>query len=417
MDDVTRFGVVIAVLSLAGLCAVWSNRASQRIRIPAPALFLVAAAVASDLVPALGRVPILTVQRVVTVMPVLLLFDGGMHIGWRRFRAAAAPVVWIGVAGTAVTAAGITVLAHTVFGFDWRAALLLGVTLSPTDPAVVFSVLGRREITGRSGTLLEGESGANDPVGIAAMAAVLTAGTGGWPAVGAGLGTFAAQMAIGAAAGIIGGYVLALAMRRLPLPGAALYPLQTLLGASTIYGLATLAHGSGFLAVFAAGILVGDLRAPYTAEIERFHSSLASLAEIVAFTMLGLTVSVRGLAHGTGWLLGLGIAVLLAVLVRPVAVGLLLLPINMSRGERVFVAWSGLTAGAPADGCTIADLARDENTWISMINRSGRLVPLRGNTVLQAGDEVLLLSDPDGDIDPGPLFTTRRHQTKRGGHA
>jgi len=133
-------------------------------------------------------VPVLTVQRVVTVMLILLLFDGGMHIGWRRFRAAGGAVLWIGVVGTVVTAVGVAVLAHLVFGFDWRAGLLLGVALAPTDPAVVFSVLGRREISGRSGTLLEGESGVNDPVGIAAMAALLAAGTaGGWHAVGAGV--------------------------------------------------------------------------------------------------------------------------------------------------------------------------------------------------------------------------------------
>jgi cell volume regulation protein A len=120
-------------------------------------------------------------------MLVLLLFDGGMHIGWRRFRAAGGAVMWIGVLGTAVTAAGVAVLAHLVFGLGWQAGLLLGVALAPTGPAVVFSVLGRREIVGRSGTLLEGESGANDPVGIAAMAALLVAGTaGGWHAVGAG---------------------------------------------------------------------------------------------------------------------------------------------------------------------------------------------------------------------------------------
>ncbi|MGH3593140.1 MAG: cation:proton antiporter, partial [Pseudonocardiaceae bacterium] len=292
MDDVVPFGVVIAIISVAGLLAVLSNRVSERIRVPAPAIFLVAAAVASDLVPALGRVPILTVQRVVTVMLILLLFDGGMHIGWRRFRAAGGGVLWIGVVGTVVTAVGVAVLAHLVFGFDWRAGLLLGVAVAPTDPAVVFSVLGRREISGRSGTLLEGESGVNDPVGIAAMAALLAAGTaGGWHAVGAGVGEFALEMVVGAAVGIAAGYALSVAMRRVPLPSGALYPLRTLLGAGAIYGLANLAHGSGFLAVFVAGILVGDLRAPYKAEIERFHSSLASLAEIVAFAMLGLTVS------------------------------------------------------------------------------------------------------------------------------
>src|SRR6186997_2508600 len=88
MDDVAPFGLIIGLVSVAGLVAVLSNRLSERIRVPAPAIFLIAAAVASDLVPGLADLPVVTVQRVVTVMLVLLLFDGGMHIGWRRFRAA-----------------------------------------------------------------------------------------------------------------------------------------------------------------------------------------------------------------------------------------------------------------------------------------------------------------------------------------
>jgi len=487
VNDVAGFGLAIAVISLAGLLAVLSNRVSERIRIPAPALFLIAAAVASDLVPALGRVPVLTVQRVVTVMLILLLFDGGMHIGWRRFRSAGGAVLWIGVVGTVVTTLGVAALAHLVFGFGTLASLLLGVALAPTDPAVVFSVLGRREISGRSGTLLEGESGANDPVGIAAMAALLAAGTAeGWHAVSAGLGEFALEMVMGGAVGVVGGYVLSVAMRRLPLPSGALYPLQTLLGAGAIYGLATVAHGSGFLAVFIAGILVGDIRAPYKAEIERFHSSLASLAEIIAFTMLGLTVSLTRLAHGDAWLIGLGLAGLLTVVIRPVLVGLLLLPVRLRRGERLFVMWSGLkgavpillgtyilsadlsdadrlyqvvvvvvtfsvivqgglvptvaryaripmrvvepepwalgmrfrdeptglrrhvvTAGAAADGATIAELALGEDAWISMINRDGAPVPVRGQTTLHAGDEVLVLTDSHAAVDSGRLFQDR----------
>jgi NhaP-type Na+/H+ or K+/H+ antiporter len=164
------------------------------------------------------------------------------------------------VTGTAATALGVAVLAYLVFGFDWRGGLVVGVALAPTDPAVVFSVLGRREISGRSGTLLEGESGANDPVGIAAMAALLAAGGSGGHAAAGALGEFAVQMAVGAAVGVAGGWLLSLAMQRMPLPSGALYPLQTLLGAGAIYGAATAAHGSGFLAVFVAGFLVGDLR-------------------------------------------------------------------------------------------------------------------------------------------------------------
>ena len=493
MSDVRPFALLVLLAAVAGLLAVWSNRAAERIRVPAPALFLIAAAVASDLVPDLASVPVVTVQRAVTIMLILLLFDGGMHIGVHRLRSAVGAVVWIGVAGTAVTAAGLALAAHAVFGFDWRAAVLLGVALAPTDPAVVFSVLGRREVGGRSGTVLEGESGANDPVGIAAMAAVLVAGTGGWHAIGEGLLEFGTEMAVGAGVGLAGGYGLALVMRRLPLPNGALYPLQTLLGAGVIYGLATIAHGSGFLAVFLAGILVGDLRAPYKAEIERFHTSLASLAEITAFALLGLTVSLSDLVHGDAWLVGLGLAAVLAFAVRPVLVGVLLLVVKLTAGERLFIMWSGLkgavpillgtyiltaqvpdadrlyqvvivvvafsvivqgglvplvahragvpmhttepepwalgmrfrdeptglrrhtvAADSPADGSTLRDLALGEDTWISMINRGGSLVPVRGSTELRADDEVLLLTDADHEADStAALFTANPDQSGR----
>src|SRR5215216_6796422 len=198
MGDVEHFALLVLVVGVAITGAVLSNRVSERIRIPAPAIFLVAAAVASDLVPSLGQLSVTTVQRVVSVALAVILFDGGMHIGWRRFRDAAGAVVWVGVAGTFVTAAALAVLAHALFGLDWRAALLLGTALAPTDPAAVFSVLGRREVTGRSGTILEGEAGVNDPVGIALMAGLLTTGQTLGPADAGGIaGTFLLQLAVG----------------------------------------------------------------------------------------------------------------------------------------------------------------------------------------------------------------------------
>src|SRR5215211_3189717 len=112
MGDVEHFALLVLVVGVAITGAVLSNRVSERIRIPAPAIFLVAAAVASDLVPSLGQLSVTTVQRVVTVALVVILFDGGMHIGWRRFRSAAVPVIWLGTAGTFVTAAALAVVAH-----------------------------------------------------------------------------------------------------------------------------------------------------------------------------------------------------------------------------------------------------------------------------------------------------------------
>jgi cell volume regulation protein A len=348
MSDVEHFALVMLIMAAAVVAAVLSNRISERIRIPAPAIFVLTAAVASDVIPALGQLSVTTVQRLVTVALAIILFDGGMHIGWRRFRQAAGAVVWVGVAGTFATAAALAALAHILFGLDWWAALLLGTALAPTDPAVVFSVLGRREVAGRSGTILEGESGANDPVGIALMASLLTAGqTAGLDAAGAVVGGFLLQLAVGAAVGVAGGVLLVWFMRRVPLPSGALYPLRVLASALLIYGAATVAHGSGFLAVFVAGILVGDARAPYKGEIERFHAALASLAEIVAFIVLGLTVGLHTLPDGGAWAIGLTLAVLLTFVVRPLLVGLLLLPVRLAWGERLFVLWAGLKGAVP----------------------------------------------------------------------
>ncbi len=198
--------------------------------------------------------------------------------------------------------------------------------------------------------ILEGESGANDPVGIALMVALLAAsGASGLGAVWTGVGEFALQMVVGAAVGIAGGFGLSLFIRRVPfLPSEGLYALRTLASVFVIYGVATFAHGSGFLAVFVAGIILGDVRAPYKREIERFHGSLASLGEIVAFTVLGLTVSLRSLPDGHAWQIGLVLAVLLAFLVRPLLVGILLLPVKLHwGGERIFVLWSGLKGAVP----------------------------------------------------------------------
>ena len=167
------------------------------------------------------------------------------------------------------------VAAHVLFGVGWQAALLIGTALAPTDPAVVFSVLGGREVEGRSGTILEGESGANDPVGIAVMVALLGSTGTGSAAVWEGVGEFARQIGVGAVVGGLSGWLL-IRLFRLHLPNEALYPVRAMAAAGAIYGLAGVLGGSGFLAVLLAGIIVGDIRAPYKREVERFASGISS---------------------------------------------------------------------------------------------------------------------------------------------
>src|SRR6266511_1960359 len=215
VSEIVSFGLAVLVAGVVGLAAVLSNRLSERLRIPAAAIFLLCAALASDLMPRLGSLRIETVERVVTVALVVILFDGGMHIGWRRLRPVAGATVWLGVAGTLLTAAALAVCAQLLFGVGWRVALLLGTALAPTDPAVVFSVLGRREVAGRSGVLLEGESGTNDPVGIALIVALLAASGSGIQAAGAVALQFGLQMLVGVVVGVVGGWLLLHVVRRI----------------------------------------------------------------------------------------------------------------------------------------------------------------------------------------------------------
>jgi potassium/hydrogen antiporter len=239
------------------------------------------------------------------------------------------------------------VFAHYLFDFGWTTAGILGAALAPTDPAVMFSVLGRREVGGRSGTILEGESGANDPVGIALMIGMLEFATEEGASFWAVVREFAVEMSVGLVIGVAGAAALLPLMRRVALPREALYPLRTLALAGVIYGVASVAHGSGFLAVFVAGVLIGDSRVPYKGEIERFHTSLASLAEIAVFTVLGLTIDITDIGSSGTWLDGLLLALLLVFLARPLVVGPLLLPARLRWGERVFVVWGGLKGAVP----------------------------------------------------------------------
>ena len=490
MTGTEPFTLLVVLLAAVGLAAVLSNRLAHRVKLPAPALFLVGAAIAAKVIPALHGPSQQAVEHVVTVALVCILFDGGMNIGWARFRSAAAPIALTGVLGTFLTVIAAAVLVHFAFGFAWYISLLVATAVAPTDPAVVFSVLGQREVSGRAGIILKGEAGANDPVGIALMVSLIAAAgvsAGAFAHVG---GEFVVQMGVGVAVGVAGGRALLWFTRRVPLPSEGLYPLRTLACVLLLFGAATLAHGSGFLAVFAAGIVLGDERAPFKREIEAFHAALASLAEIVAFIVLGLTIDLSVIARADVWIPGLILGAALAFIIRPVLVGLCLLPARLQSNERTFILFAGLkgavpillgsfllaahvpdaerlygiiavvvvfsvvvqgsltpaaarllhvpmqvmepqpwalgvrlrdepsgvhrltiTPRSPADGRTIDDLASlPGDAWISFIVRDGQLVPNKGDTRLQAADDVLILAPSEQHNDLATVFEGHRRR-------
>jgi len=344
--ELTHFGLLILVVAGIVSLAVLSSKVSERVPIPAPAIFLLATAVTVHFWPSLGRrFSVLDVERVAVVALVLILFDGGMRVGWKRFRAAAVPITVLGVFGTFTTAALIALAGRYLFDFSWTGAGILGAALAPTDPAVMFSVLGNREVGGRTGTILEGESGVNDPVGIALIVGMIDFATHANATFWVVVREFALEMSVGLAVGIVGAWVVLQSIRRINLANPALYPIRSLAAAGLIYGLAAVAHGSGFLAVFVAGILIGDAEYPQRRDVERFHTSLASLAEVVVFVGLGLTVHEVNLAPV--WEDGILIALVLAFLARPLGIAAFLEPLHLRRGERIFVMWSGLKGAVP----------------------------------------------------------------------
>ena len=259
------------------------------------------------------------VEVLVGACLVVLLFEGGLGIGPRRARQVLAPTLLLGLLGTLVTAAALTPLAHLVLSTSWYDAALVGAALAPTDPAVVFSVLRGREL-GRVRTLLEAESGANDPVGIALVGALLAAGSLSSGAVSDASGTFALQLVVGLVVGVVGARLL----RLLP-------PWPALLGTAAVFGAAHVLHGSGYLAVFVAGVLLGDRLPSYR--------RVPGLAEAVAFVVLGTALEV----HVDQVLPGLALAaglVAARLLCWPLVVGL-------SARERLVVLTSGLKGAVP----------------------------------------------------------------------
>ena len=347
MDELTSFGTIVLVVAGGLLLALLATKLNERFPVPEPAVFLLLAAVASDIFPELSeRFAILEVERVAVVALIVILFNGGTLVGWRRFRVAAVPIFTVGTFGVFATAGIITVVAHYVLGFEWTTAGLLGAALAPTDPAVMFSVLGNKEIRGRSGTILEAEAGVNDPAGIALMIGMVELASQDDGSFWIVVEEFAVEMTVG----LVIGLACAAAMRpllRMSLPNPGLYPIRTLLAAGVVYGIASVLHGSGFLAVFVVGIALGDADVPYRDSIERFHTQLASLAEVVVFVALGITIDVTDVVTSRAFLEGLVLGVVLAVVARPLAVGPLLVPVRMRRAEKIFVVWAGLRGAVP----------------------------------------------------------------------
>ncbi|MAO54959.1 MAG: potassium/proton antiporter [Rhodospirillaceae bacterium] len=295
----------------------------------------------------------------------VILFDGGLRTRWRDFRGVAAPAVVLATVGVLVTAAITGTAARYLLGIGWLEGLLVGAIVASTDAAAVFLLLSARamRLRERLGALLEAEAGLNDPMAvmltvtcvslILSTDAALSVDTAADVA-----GRFVLQIAGGLIAGVIGGYPLLTTLNGLNI-ASGLYPVLAAAGALLLFAGAQEIGASGFLAVYLAGLIVGNKRHKATLLINRFHDGLAWLCQIAMFLILGLLITPSSLIPVI--LPAVGIAAALVFIARPVATALSLAWFRYPLRETAFVSWVGLRGAVPIFLGTIPVLAGLEN--------------------------------------------------------
>ncbi|MES2825946.1 MAG: potassium/proton antiporter [Pseudomonadota bacterium] len=281
-----------------------------------------------------------------TLALAVILFDGGLRTEIHLFRVGLKPALSLATLGVVITVGVCGALAAWILELSWVHGLLLGAIVGSTDAAAVFSVLTMQGLAlkSRVGATLEIESGLNDPMAVFLTIMLVEIMTKQAEFSWLMLGDFVWEMGVGSLVGIVGGRILAWSIERLSLsPG--LYPLLALFGGIFIFGLAAVLHSSGFLAVYLAGLMVGNRVTRGLFNIQRFHDGFAWLAQISLFLMLGLLVSPHQLlGYASSALL---VALVLMFIARPLAVWVCLFPFQFSWQEKFFISWVGLRGAVP----------------------------------------------------------------------
>ena len=342
-------GTALFLLVLGALIAlsVLFSRQIDRLGVPIVLLFLVLGMLGGS--EGIGRIAFDDFRfavRVGTIYLVLILFDGGMNTPWRAVRLVLVPAGVLATVGVALTA-GLLALFARALGLGWTEALLLGAVVSSTDAAAVLAVLrgGRLHLQARVGNALEVESCANDPMAmiltVLMIEIALSPEALRWTLV----LRVPVQLGVGAAVGGVLGYLGQRVIGRIRPPTVGLYPALTLAFAFLSFGAATLLEGSGLLSAYVTALLLGNSTLPYRSGLARVHESLAWLSQIALFLMLGLLVFPSQLVPVAG--VGLGAALFLAFVARPLAVAICLLPLGLPLREVGYIAWIGLRGAVP----------------------------------------------------------------------
>ncbi|GAA2060688.1 potassium/proton antiporter [Streptomyces albiaxialis] len=303
--------------------------------------------------------------------------------------------------------------AHFLVGLDWQAALLMGAVVSSTDAAAVFSVLRKVPLPRRLSGVLEAESGFNDAPVVLLVVTFSEMGNGGhgpWYLL---LGKIVLELAIGLLAGLAVGKLGELGLRHVALPASGLYPIAVLALCVLAYAGGALAHGSGFLAVYVAALILGNGKLPHRPAVRGFADGMAWIAQIGLFVLLGLLVTPHELWNDV-WP-GIVIGLALTLLARPLSVLLCLQPFKLRWQEKTLLSWAGLRGAVPIVLATIpmvADVEGSQRIFNIVFVLVVIFTVVQGPTLPWLA-RTLRLADPDEaedlDIESAPLERLRGH--------
>lgn len=274
----------------------------------------------------------------------IILFDSGFGTKLSAFRQAAAPAIVLATLGVVLTTGLVGLAVRLVFGFPWLESLLLGAVVSSTDAAAVFFLLrvGGIHLRDRVRSVLEVESGCNDPMAIFLTVTLVELITAGIPDAGITAAfalAFLREIGLGFVLGLAGGFVIVRLVNRLELE-SGLYPIVVLTAALILFGIAGVLNCSGFLAVYVAGLFAGNRRLREALTLRRFQDGMTWLAQIAMFVVFGLFATPSEFPRIA--IQGLAVAIFLIFVARPAAIWLCLPPFRFHREETAFVAWVGL---------------------------------------------------------------------------
>ncbi|UFR07466.1 MULTISPECIES: potassium/proton antiporter [Streptomyces] len=280
---------------------------------------------------------------------VVILAEGGLGTKWKEIRPVLPSASVLATAGVAISVGVTAAGAHYLVGLEWRQALIIGAVVSSTDAAAVFSVLRKIPLPARVTGTLEAESGFNDAPVVILVVAFSTAGpVEHWYVL---LGEIALELAIGAALGLAVGWFGAWGLRHVALPASGLYPIAVMAIAVTAYAAGSLAHGSGFLAVYLASMVLGNAKLPHWPATRGFAEGLGWIAQIGMFVVLGLLVTPHELGDDVWPALVIGLV--LTMVARPLSVIASLAPFRVPWPEQTLMSWAGLRGAVPIILATI----------------------------------------------------------------